>query len=275
MKILKLLIAPLLVLSALSPVSSAEIEMTDNPNSQARPIINVIFSDYLKSLTGVQVQSGITDLDVDGKGEIVARFIHSSSCRTGMKSCRTVVLRHSGSDWKIILDRFAEKLDFSTGYRNVPAPIEVDNTKWTWKNGRYLPTISTLGDPVSFNLVSAEAMASYAPGFGIRTPRLSNGFGVRYLVAQEGISDMNDIMVVKMDGNVVCGKISGCPIRILKRNNKGWSPILSTATTGDIRTSKVSRDGRRDIILETTDGALQLGWTGSTYALADRIEGVQ
>jgi hypothetical protein len=37
--------------------------------------------------------------------------------------------------------------------------------------------------------------------------------------------------------------------------------------------SRMSRQGYRDIILETKDGALQMGWTGSAYAVADRIEG--
>ena len=271
----KLVFASLLLALTASSASAAEIVLKNDPYAQERRITNVIFANYIQSLTGIQVESGLVDLDSDGKGEVVAKFIHSGACKSDMKSCRTVVLRHTGKNWKIILDRIAESLDTSKGYRNIPSPINVDNTSWTWKNDRYLPVVSSLGDRATLRKVSASAMEAYAPSFGSRTSRISNGFGISYSMTQEGISSTNDIMIVKMEGNVACGEVSGCPVRILKRSDDGWSPVLSSSTTGGVHLSKITRDGRRDIILETNDGALQLGWTGSTYALADRIEGIK
>jgi hypothetical protein len=253
--------------------SATPVELSDSPYAQARSVINVVFGNYMRSLTGVQVQSGVVDLDGDGKGEIVARFVHSSACRDGTKACRTVVLRHMGGDWKIILDRFADALDVGSGYRDVPAPIKVDATAWKWDGSRYRPEVATLGNALTFKPVTDKARDSVSKAFGQASKLSAAGIPVTYSYTQEGLSKGNDLMLVKMEGSVVCGKLNGCPVRILKKEGEAWRPVLSSATTGKVLTSKMSRQGYHDILLETKDGALQMGWTGSAYAVADRIEG--
>ncbi|MBY3433163.1 hypothetical protein HFN89_03070 [Rhizobium laguerreae] len=256
-----------------SQASATPVVLSDSPYAQARSVVNVVFGNYMRGLTGVRIQSGVVDLDGDGKGEVVARFVHSSSCRDGSKACRTVVLRHMGGDWKIVLDRFADALDVSQGYRDVPAPIKVDATDWTWDGSRYRPDVTTLGTSLSFKPVTDKARESVAQAFGQASKLAAAGIPVTYSYTQEGLSKGNDLMLVKMEGSVVCGKLNGCPVRILKKEGETWRPVLASATTGKVLTSKMSRQGYHDILLETKDGALQMGWTGSAYAVADRIEG--
>ncbi|MDW9478764.1 hypothetical protein GOB57_08605 [Sinorhizobium meliloti] len=270
---MKLALALAAFLATAASVSAGPVALSDSPYAQARPVVNVVFGNYMRSLTGVQVQSAVVDLDGDGKGEVVARFVHSSACRDGTKACRTVVLRHMGGDWKIVLDRFADALDVSTGYRDVPAPIKADRTEWTWDGSRYLPKVDSLGSAVTFRPVTDKARNSISKAFGQPAKLSAAGIKVSYSYAQEGLSKGNDLMLVKMEGSVVCGKLNGCPVRVLKKEGDTWRPVLASATTGKVLTSKMTRQGYRDILLETKDGALQMGWTGSGYAVADRIEG--
>jgi hypothetical protein len=270
---MKLALTLAVFLASTASLSAAPVALSDSPYAQARSVINVVFGNYMQSLTGVKVESAVVDLDGDSKGEIVARFVHSSACRDAAKACRTVVLRHMGGDWKIILDRFADTLDVSKGYRDVPAPIKVDATEWSWDGGRYLPKVDTLGSELSFKPVTAKARDSIGRAFGQPAKLDAAGMKISYSYTQDGLSKGNDLMLVKMEGSVVCGKFSGCPVRVLKKEGDAWRPVLSSATTGKVLTSKMSRQGYRDILIETKDGALQMGWTGSAYAVADRIEG--
>jgi hypothetical protein len=261
------------LLATTSTVSAAPVILSDSPYAQARSVINVVFANYIRGLTGVQIQTAVVDLDGDKNGEIIARFVHSSACRDGTKACRTVVLRHMGGDWKIVLDRFADALDVSKGYRDVPAPIKVDTTEWSWVSERYKPKIDTLGSALAFTPVTEKARESVSKAFGQASKLSAAGIPVTYSYSQDGLSKGNDLMLVKMEGSTVCGQFSGCPVRVLKKEGDAWRPVLSSATTGKVLTSKMSRQGYHDILLETKDGALQLGWTGSAYAVADRIEG--
>ena len=266
-----LALASLLAISA--PAVAAPIALSDSPYEQARSVVNVVFANYIAGLTGVSIQSAVVDLDGDRNGEIVARFVHSSSCRDGNKACRTVVLRHMQGNWKIVLDRFADKIDVGSGYRDVPAPIQLDGKGWEWTASRYLPQVAALGTDLPMKELAAAAKPSIGKVFGSPEKLEAKGIPVTYTFTQEGLSTKNDIMLVKMEGDSVCGKISGCPVRVLKKEGESWKPVMASATTGRILVSKLSRQGYNDILLETRDGALQLGWTGTGYAVADRIEG--
>lgn len=270
---MKTVIALASFLAATVSATATPVALSDSPYAQARSVINVVFANYIAGLTGVQIQSAVVDLDGDGNGEIIARFVHSSACRDGVKICRTVILRHMSGDWKIILDRYADSIDVSNGYRDVPAPIKVDTTAWNWDGKRYVPEVKTLGEAISLKPVSEKTRDSISQAFGQPAKLSAAGFKVSYSFTQDGLSKNNDLMLIKMDGDVVCGKLSGCPIRVLKKEGDAWRPVLSSSTTGKVLISKMSRQGYRDILLETKDGALQMGWTGSGYAVADRIEG--
>jgi hypothetical protein len=255
--------------------SAAPLQFDPSPYAQARSIINVVFANYIKSLTGIQIESKVVDINGDGKGEIAVRFVHSSSCVNGMKSCRMVLMRHQDGNWKIILDRFAETFDVRPGSRDFPAPILVDKVTWNWDGGRYMPDVSGLGDAVDLKPVPEKTVASLVPAFGAGTSKLyAAHMPLAFSFAQAGLSDAGDVIVVKMEGANTCGKFTGCPVRVLKKVDGKWATVLSASTLGDIRSAKAKRQGLRDIVFETKDGALQVGWTGSKYALADRIEGV-
>lgn len=260
-------------LASATVASASPVAFSDSPYDPARGVINVVFAGYMANLTGVSVQSAVVDLDGDRNGEIVARFVHSSACRAGNKSCRTVILRHMGGDWKIVVDRFADTIDVGKGYRDVPAPIKVDGKTWDWDGQRYLPDIEELGTASDFTPVSQASRQSIGDAFGGANKLAAKGHKVTFSYTQAGLSQANDLMLVKMEGSVVCGKLNGCPIRVLKKDGDSWKTVLSSATTGKVLVTKLSRQGYSDILLETKDGALQLGWTGSGYAVADRIEG--
>lgn len=256
------------------PAAAAPVALTDSPYDPARSVVNVVFSGYMAGLTGVTVQSAVVNLDGDRNGEIVARFVHSSSCRAANKACRTVVLRHMDGDWKIILDRFADSLDVGRGYRDVPAPITLDGKRWEWDGKRYMPEIADLGTETSMRPVAEASRVAIGKSFSDQAEKLTaKGHKVSYTYTQTGLSKANDLMLVKMEGDAVCGKLSGCPVRVLKKEGDGWRPVMASATTGKVIVSKLSRQGYSDILLETRDGALQMGWTGTNYAVVDRIEG--
>jgi hypothetical protein len=254
-------------------VAAQPIALSDSPYHQARSVINVVFGSYMATLTGVTVQSAVVDLDGDDTGEIVARFVHSSSCRAGAKVCRTVVLRHMGGGWKIILDRFADSLEVGKGYRDVPAALKVDGKTWDWDGRRYTPEVSELGTELQLKDVAAASRPSVGKAFGNAEKLEAAGYRIAYTYTQDGLSKNKDLMLVKMSGKVVCGELNGCPIRVLKKDGDVWKPVLESATTGKVISTKTSRQGYNDIVIETKDGALQMGWTGTAYAVADRIEG--
>ncbi len=252
---------------------AAPVSLSESPYAPARSVVNVVFGGYMAGLTGVSVQSAVVDLDGDKTGDIVARFVHSAACRDGNKVCRTVVLRHMGGDWTIVLDRYADEIEVGKGYRDVPAPVKVDGKEWEWDGKRYLPIVADLGEELSLKAVSDSAKPSVGKAFGDPEKLSAAGYRVSYTFAQDGLSKNKDLMLVKMEGDMVCGKLNGCPVRVLKQEGEKWCPVMASSTTGKVMLSRMSRQGYRDIILETKDGALQMGWTGSAYAVADRIEG--
>lgn len=276
-KIVVTAIASALSASLLSaaPVFAFQPQLSDSPYAKARSVVNVVFANYISGLTGVQIRTGLVDVDNDGVAEVFAEFIHSGSCKADMKTCRTVVLKHDANNWNIVLDRFAKNVDFSeAAYKYIPADVKVDGQTWKWEASRYLPVVSSLGDATDFKPADKQTSNVLAPVFGADVAKINDGFGVSYSMATKDFSKDGDIMVVEMKGNVVCGKLSGCPVRVLKQTAGKWTPVFSAATTGDIRIAKTTRDGYRDIVFQTRDGAFQAGWNGKTYSVAERIEGV-
>nr|WP_250808000.1 hypothetical protein [Neorhizobium tomejilense] len=266
-----LALASLLALA--TPAAASPLALSDSPYDQARSVVNVVFANYMAGLTGVSVQSAVVDLDGDKNGEIVARFVHSSACRAGSKVCRTVVIRHMGGDWKIVLDRFSDSIEVGEGYRDVPAALKVDGKTWDWDGKRYVPEVSELGDELTLKEVAAASRPTLGKAFGSPEKLEAAGQKISFTYTQDGLSKNKDLMLVKMEGDTVCGEFNGCPVRVLKKDGNVWKPVMSSATTGKVIVTKTSRQGYKDIVLETKDGALQMGWTGSAYAVADRIEG--
>lgn len=265
------LIAAALLLS--TSVHAAPLSLDPNPASQARSVVNVVFAPYLATRVGASVETAVVDLDKNGVGEIVARFVHSSSCGEGMKSCRTVVLRHDGNAWKIVFDHSAASVEVLSGSSGVPAPIRADRITWSWQFPTYAPAADGVGEALAFSTAASELSRSLAPAFGEGAVKLAAvGGDYRFGYASAKSSDGADLIIARMTGKNICGLKTGCPVRVLQKGKDGWSPVLSTSTKDSVYLGNTERAGYRDVVVSTEKGFTVYGWNGDKYALADRIE---
>jgi len=268
-------LAALALASFLAPAANAApVAFDASPEAPARRIVNVVFAQYLQERVGASIETAVLDLDGDGTGEIAVRFVHTGSCAEGLKKCRTAVIRHDAGEWRIVLDRHAESLDFGGPSGPLPGPLAVDGVTWRWGKGfAYAPDGKGLGTEVSFQAVPAASAQSYAAAFGEGAQRLAaGGHGVRISYSTDKVADGAETMLVKMEGGVSCGEATGCPVRLLRKDGDKWTPVLSTTTKGKLAVTDTVRAGYRDIVVETKLGYAVLGWNGNGYAVADRFE---
>lgn len=252
---------------------AAPLSLDPSPNAQARPVVNVVFAPYLATRVGATVETAVADLDKNGVGEVVARFVHSGSCRDDMKTCRTVVLRHDGNAWKIVFDHAVAALEVLEGSRGVPAPLRADRITWSWDYPVYAPTTDGVGKAVDLEFAAPALSKSLAPAFGDGAAKLAaTGASYRFGYASAKLSEKEEFLVVKMTGQNVCGIKTGCPVRLLKKGKEGWSTALATTTKDSVYLGNTEREGYRDVVISTDMGFTVYGWNGEKYALADRVE---
>lgn len=258
------------------PAAAAPIPFNEPPASQARKIVNVVLADYIAARTGVQIGVSVVDVDKDGTGEIVARFVHSGSCRSGMEECRTVVLRHDpDKNWQIILDKTTKEIEvvFAEADRDRPAPIRTDNVTWKWSYPSYKPVLETAGEPVVFKSLPESLVPQIAPAFGPGASKLVLAQGdLSFEYAEPPVTASQKSILVRMTGLNACGALAGCPMRLLVQNGKSWTPVLQASAEPEVALSDIERDGYRDLVLSTKSGLVVMGWNGSAYAVADRLE---
>lgn len=261
------------LLAASTAAYSAPLSLDPSPSAQARPVVNVVFAPYLATRVGASVESAVVDLDKNGVGEIVARFVHSSSCTDGMKACRTVVLRHDGNAWKIVFDHPAASLEVLPGSAGVPASIRADRITWTWDYPVYAPTADGVGKEMELAVATPELAKSLAPAFGEGAAKLvAASPAYRFGYASAKLSDKDEFLAVKMTGQNICGIKTGCPVRILRKGKDGWAAVLATTTKDSVYVGNTDRAGYRDVVISTDRGFTVYGWNGEKYAVADRVE---
>ncbi len=261
-----------LVISA-SALQAAPLAFDDSPRAQARTVVNVVFGDYLAQRVAAKVETAVVDLDKDGVGEIVARFVHTGSCSADMKVCRTAVIRHDKKNWRIVLDHPAAAVETLDGVNGVPAPVKFDRVTWKWKFPTYAPTADGMGDLVSMDEVPQDTVASLAPAFGSGAAKLIAS-DPRYSLSfsKPKISGKDEFLAVTLAGGAACGDKTGCPVRILRKEKDGWRPVLSTSAANSVLLGNTQRGGYRDLVVDTKLGFAVYGWNGSKYILADRVE---
>lgn len=270
---IKMFAATTALLISTSALQAAPLAFDDSPRAQARTVVNVVFGDYLAQRVAAKVETAVVDLDKDGVGEIVARFVHTGSCSADMKVCRTVVIRHDQKNWRIVLDHPAATVEALPGPNGVPAPVKFDRVTWKWKFPTYAPTADGMGDAVSMDKVPQDSVSSLAPAFGVGAAKLIAS-DPRYSLsfAKPKVSDTDEFIAVKLDGGSACGEKTGCPLRILRKEKDGWRPVLSTSAARSVLLGNSQRGGYRDLVVDTKLGFAVYGWNGSKYILADRVE---
>ncbi len=251
------------------------VPFNDPAGSAARKIVNVVFADYIAARPGIQIAVSVADLDNDKVGEIFVRFVHSGSCKPGMKECRTVILKHDDAkNWQIVLDRFAQSIAIvGKGMRGSLAAIKTDDTLWQWKYPSYTPDIASIGKAISFNPLPVSITEQVAPAFGQGAKKLVEAHAnIGFEYSQADVIPGKKAILVRMTGLNACGDAIGCPLRLLVQNEKTWTPIMSASSENDIVMLDVERDGHHDLGLSTKKGVVVMGWNGKNYGVADKLE---
>lgn len=253
--------------------TAAPLNLDPDPKAQAKSVVNVVFGEYLAQRIAAKVETGVVDLDKDGVGEIVTRFVHTGSCSADMKICRTAVIRHDGRTWRVVFDHPVAQIEVLDGPNGVPAPIKADKISWNWKFPTYAPSADGVGDRVALEAVPAATVPSLAPAFGAGAAKLAAADPRHsFSFARPKLSESDEFLAVTMRGGSACGKDTGCPVRILRKEKDGWRPVLSTTATSAIFVGNAQRGGYRDLVVDTKAGFAVYGWSGKGYALADRVE---
>lgn len=269
----------LLILStsllALGAANAAPVELTEKIGSRERELVNIMFSSYLNDRIGANVQTAVVDLDGDGTGEIIARFLHSNSCDKDMIKCRTTISRFKDGNWHVVFDRHSATVDNVEKGSRRPGVIKVDGMEWKWAPAfnAYQPTKDSRWTDVSWQRVPNEQAVTYASFFGQGAAKLAGSTGDAIIeYSTTPVSKHKDVILLKMSGPSICGNENGCPIRLISQKDGKWSSVLSSTTRGDASLTTFERDGRHDVIMETSAGFVAYGWNGSSYIMADRIE---
>lgn len=278
LKVLKPVLFGVALIAAQNAWAAADVRpvpFNDPAGSAARKIVNVVFADYIGARAGIQIAVSVIDLDNDGVGEIIARFVHSGSCKPGMKACRTVILKHDDSkNWQIVLDRYTKDISVvGSGMRGALAGIKTDDVTWTWQYPSYTPDIASIGKPVTFNPLPSSIVNQVSAAFGQGAKKLVEAQGnVSFEYAQPDIVQGKKAILVRMTGLNACGEAVGCPLRMLVQNEKSWTPVLSISSENQIVMLDVERDGYHDVGVSTKKGVEILGWNGKSYGVADKLE---
>jgi hypothetical protein len=269
----KTIAAAVILLASASALVAAPMKLDPSPKAQARTVVNVVFGDYLAQRVAAQVETGVVDLDKDGVGEIVARFVHTGSCSADMKVCRTAIIRHDGREWRVVFDHPTSQIEVLTGPNGVPVPIKADRITWDWDYPTYAPSASGVGDRISLDPVPRNTVASLAPAFGQGAVKLAEA-DPRYELsyARPQISGKDEFIAVTLKGGAACGTETGCPVRVLRKEQDGWRPVLSTSASSSIFLGNSQRAGYRDLVVDTKAGFAVYGWDGAKFALSERVE---
>jgi hypothetical protein len=262
--------------TAFAAAPASAIEYDTSSSSSSRAVVNAVFRDYIGNLVGARIETAVVDINADGVGEIVARFVHTSACRESGKKCRTVMIRHNANNWGIVLDTYSDSLDVPKTPKFVFTNIDIDGTKWKWNGAAYGPLMDGLGEKVAFSPVPAEMTQPLATAFGEGAVKAiaAGNLGIGLEFSKPALNAKSEYLLVRMKGQIACGDAAGCPVRLLQKTGGTWQTILEAGSAGDVAISKVVRDGHRDIMFGTPKGFVTMGWSGKDYAVANALEAV-
>lgn len=222
----------------------------------------------------VAVETAVLDLDDNGTNEVLVR---SADCEDG-QPCRTLVYRMMVEDWAAVFDRSVTSLETGSPGLGAMKDLEADGLVWKWRSQGYRVDVASSGEQVAFSLAPADYAQPLANQFGAGAGIL---FGQQKATTVEvaavdlegaGASEV----LVRLQGPGVCGRVYGCPIRLLKVVDGQYVTLLEGFASGGVALSSVMRDGRKDIISQLPGGGFAVyGWTGDVYGESEIVKGVK
>lgn len=243
------------------------------PARQGAPEIEVLRSavpDAVRA-SGVAISTLILDIDSDRTNDLAARFVSDATCDQGRERCRTVLLRFDRNRWSVIFDRRVERVELgSPGFGGV-FDLRVDRREtWTFRNGRHVVDVARSGSNVAWQDPPPATVQPLIAEFGDGAQRLAqSGARIRVRVAALDVGGSGQVVAARLEGDGVCGRVLGCPTRILRVVDGRYQTLLRGASQGALAVTAVTRGGYRDILAETPAGHLAFGWTGETYAIME------
>ena len=251
----------------------------DDPQAKERTIALGQFGYWLSGNKDGRMETGITDLNGDGTAEIFIRLVDATTCDVDKKVCKTIGMKHDGKEWKVIFDRPTSSVELGKPGKDGMRAILVNGYETRSWNGRFYQ-IDVAGMKSTPAKLQAEGNAS-------RSIELARGFGnaAEKLVASKKASvaigtidlGIGKAVLVRLEGDAVCGAYIGCPFRVLVKDTGGRDvPILEGASRtadgkADIRTLAVMRGGWNTMMVTTPSGVPLLAeWDGQKYSMETR-----
>lgn len=217
------------------------------------------------------VISALVDLNGDDRMEFVSRV--GDDCEEAY--CRTVAFAEVGSDWRLVLDKTALDVEVGEPGNARMKTLYVDGVAWTWRTTAYAANVAASGEPVSLSLVPSDYVQPLLEQFGAGAVKLfedNSNAELTYGSLTPG-DGLEQLIVVKLSGAGACGRVYGCPIRLLAIRDGAYVPVLEGFADGEIVLGNVLRDGRRDVIASLPgNGFIVYGWSGSVYGQVDSFE---
>jgi hypothetical protein len=82
-------------------------------------------------------------------------------------------------------------------------------------------------------------------------------------------------VLARFQGPGVCGRVMGCPIRVLSVVDGQYATLLEGSGIGDITVLPVSRGGWSDLVADLPGGGFAVyGWDGERYGVVEVVPGV-
>ena len=259
-------------------VQSAPVEFQSVEGLPEKSIIESVFSQYLATRPGIEVQSALIDFNHDGIGEIVARFIHPQSCFSDQLSCRTTILQHETSserqNWLVKFDSYANVLEILDQKDRGLVHIDVDGLEWKFDQSEFQLVADSNSSVLVMESVPPESVEFivHAFGFGATALTKADQTVISYSYAFVPTLDDSQLLVLSASGAFACGKLLGCPLRLIRKVANKWDVVLNASYRDTINIRSYHRDGMPDVSFDTPNGLTVFGWSGAQYNLVSQLE---
>jgi len=232
--------------------------------------------DLVRSFVGDEPASvAFVDLNGDDSMEVLARV--GTDCDSA--PCRTIVYAEGRTDWGSVLDRPAV-MDIEIGDPGMSRmkTIYADGVAWKWEVSSYVADVAGSGSNISMSLVPTDYVQPLLEQFGEGAVRLfeaNRNATLTYGSVRAGEDETSpSLIVVKLEGAGACGRVFGCPIRLLEIRDGSYFPVLEGFADSDIVLGNTVRGGMKDIITSLPGrGFVAYGWSGSVYGQIDSMQG--